>query len=134
MYNLKKVFGIISFETGIIKVLVLDATNKNQPKYLFYDKLDLEYSHDFSDIVNTKNVEEAVNTLTQRADEFLGLTIQSYIINIPALNASITKQISPKFSVVGGHCSEELKYDLIDKIQLLNHDEENEYIANDIVS
>jgi hypothetical protein len=133
MYNLKKVFGIISFEEGAIKVLVLDSANKEQPKYLFYDKIDLEYSYDFSNIVNTENIEKAISKLTRRADEFIGLVVSNYIINIPALNANPIRKISPNFPVIEGYCSEQLKYGLIDKVSLLNQDAENICIANDII-
>ena len=91
MYSLKKVFGIISFETRHIKIIVVDTSN-NELNCLYYKKINyLGYN-----INNKLNYfDDTKSILTKeliKVDKFIGIKVKRYILDIPNLPISFTNQ------------------------------------------
>jgi hypothetical protein len=133
MFNLKKIFATISFEQNSIKVLVLDNTD-DKLQYLFFDKVDLEYSYDFSNIVSTHKIDNALKTLTVKVDNFIGMTINRYIVNIPFLNVEKNKYTSEKYDIENIVCNDLLKYKLLDNILIKDSEGDNVSFSTDIIN
>ncbi|MDR2821486.1 MAG: hypothetical protein LBV53_00845 [Mycoplasmataceae bacterium] len=133
MFNLKKIFATISFEQNCIKVLVLDNTDAKL-QYLFFDKVELDYSYDFSNIVNTHKIDSALKMLTTKVDNFIGMTINRYIVNIPFLNVEKNKYTSEIYDIENNICNDELKYKLLDSITIKDSEGDNVSFSTDIIN
>lgn len=91
MYSLKNVFGIISFETKYIKIAVAEIS-KHETHCLYFKKISYPgYNINFklNDFNGTKTV--LTNELI-KVDSFIGIKVKRYILNIPNLPISMTRQ------------------------------------------
>ena len=92
MYSLRNVFGIISFETKYIKIAVAEVS-KHETHCLYFKKIaypGYDINFKLNDFNGTKNI--LTNELI-KADSFIGIKVKRYILNIPNLPISMTKQV-----------------------------------------
>ncbi len=91
MYKLKKVFGVISFETRYIKIIIVDASN-NDLHCLYFKKViysGCDMNGKLNDILGTRRI--LISELI-KVDKFIGNKVKRYILNISNLQISMTNQ------------------------------------------
>jgi hypothetical protein len=96
MYFLKRVYAILSFENNRIKLLVLERQNDKQ-NCLYFNEIKLEYLDNNYKFFNATELQKSVQKLTKSADEFLGINIKRYILNIGYLPLKTNASASPTF-------------------------------------
>jgi hypothetical protein len=120
MYNLKKIIGIVSFEENKIKLSIIDVKNINEPRYLYFDSREVNYTCDFSSTIDMNEVRVKVIELITNADDFSGIIVKRYVINIPFLKINVQNFKSPNFNILSGYCDKDFKNELFTKTKISN--------------
>jgi hypothetical protein len=115
MYQLKKVYGVISFEDAKIKLVVLEK-NVQRTNCLYYDECKIIYTDNEFNLINVEALKEALNNLVRNADAFIGRSLKRYVINIPCLPTISVCSQSPQFLVFKQYLDENKYQNLINKI------------------
>ena len=91
MYNLKKVFGIISFEANHIKILVVENASGTQHCLYFKKVVYPGYNENFK-LNNYKATKQILNNELLKADMFIGAKVKRYLLDIPNLPINMINQ------------------------------------------
>ena len=91
MYNLKKVFGIISFEANHIKILVVENASGTQHCLYFKKVVYPGYNENFK-LNNYKATKQILNNELLKADMFIGAKVKRYLLDIPNLPINTINQ------------------------------------------
>ena len=91
MYNLKKVFGVISFEAKYIKILVVENATGIQHCLYFKKIIYPGYGENFrlNDFRVTKRI---LNAELLKVDKFIGAKVKRYLLDIPNLPINMIYQ------------------------------------------
>jgi hypothetical protein len=100
MFNLKQVYAILNFEKSKIKLLVVEK-KVNKINCLYYDEISHTYLNDDIQFINANDLRERLLKMTKLADNFMGVNIKRYIVNISCLPLQIKSKTSPKFLTFG---------------------------------
>lgn len=99
MYNLKNVYGVISFNKSRVNVLVVEKAINGKINCLFFDYLDINYLNDKLEFINKDLLRDKLLELLTKADEFFGVIVKRYIINVSYLPVRVVKNISKDFEL-----------------------------------
>jgi hypothetical protein len=119
MFNLKKVFAILSFEENIVKLVILE-NNKGKTNCIFYKQVNVEYDNTFADIDRCAKLNKILVNLTIEADKFIGINVKKYIINVSDIDVRIDTNISPVFKILNNIVMFDSKKNYLNKIQLID--------------
>ena len=82
MYSLKKVSGIISFETRHIKIIVVDTSN-NELNCLYYKKINY-FGYNINNKLNYFDDTKSILTKELiKVDKFIGIKVKRNNLDIP---------------------------------------------------
>lgn len=98
MFNLKQVYANINFERSKIKLLIVEKTAQ-KINCLYYSEINQIYLDDDMHFINIGELHNKLIDLIKAADDFMGVNIKRYIVNISCLPLSIKFNVSPKFLV-----------------------------------
>ena len=91
MFNLKKVFGIISFEANHIKILVVE--NASGIQHCLYFKKVAYPGHNENFKLNDHDVTKRIlNIELLKVDKFIGAKVKRYLLDIPNLPINMIYQ------------------------------------------
>jgi len=127
MYKIGKVNKVISFEDGVVKLLVSEKTNGVYHE-LFFKKVNVEYDSTFKNVIHLTILKQAIYQLIKSADKFLGLSINSYDLSIPNLPTMVKNYNSIEFDVVGGVCDIDNLKHISSLLKFTNNDEKTSII------
>jgi hypothetical protein len=122
MYKLKSVYATISFERNKINLLVVEHTAEHKTNCLYYNSIEHDYLDVNISFINHENLLDKLRTLVKGADNFLGINIKRYIVNISCLPIKSFQGHSPE-SLVFEALSEEHANNYISKLILAKRDE-----------
>jgi hypothetical protein len=125
MYKLKSVYATISFERNKINLLVVESAKDNKTNCLYYNSIEHNYLDQNISFTNYNTLVDKLRTLVKDADNFLGMNIKRYIVNISCLPIKSIQGRSPE-SLVFETLTEEHAHNYIDKLMLSKRDE-NQY-------
>ncbi len=94
MYNLKKIYGVISFGFDSVKIAIFDAF-ENTKHCLFYTSEKLPINPYTDNIEKTKNI---LTTKLLDIDKFIGIQIKRYLICIEDLSMNINIKTSDELN------------------------------------
>jgi hypothetical protein len=98
MFNLKQVYANIDFERSKIKLLIVEKTAK-KTNCLYYNEIVQDYLDDQMRFINISELHSKLVKLIKDADDFIGINVKRYIVNIACLPLNIKFYSSPKFLV-----------------------------------
>jgi len=122
MYRIGKVNKVLSFEDGVVKLLISEKTDGVYHE-LFFKKINVEYDSTFKNVIHLTIFKQAIYQLIKSADKFLGLSINSYDLSIPNLATMVKNYISPEFDVIGGICDIDNLKNINSLLEFTNNDE-----------
>jgi hypothetical protein len=96
MFNLKQVYAVLNFDRSKIKLLVIERTSE-KINCIYYDETSLTYLDDKINFINASELNDKLVNLIKAADNFMGINIKRYIINISCLPIDMKLKNSPKF-------------------------------------
>jgi hypothetical protein len=96
MFNLKQVYANINFERSKIKLLIVEKTAQ-KTNCLYYNEINQTYLDDNMRFVNIGDLHDKLVNLIKGADDFMGINVKRYIVNISCLPLDIKFNVSPKF-------------------------------------
>jgi hypothetical protein len=127
MFNLNKVYGIISLEKTNVTLVVFDVAS-SQKHCLFYKSVELKNSSNFSNLINETEISEVVNDLCYKADEFTGMNIKRYIINIPSLSLNKISCKSPGFKLITPYVDDDSRQNYDNMIDMLSSNKDDKVV------
>lgn len=99
MFNLKNVYGVLSFSRTRINLLVVERSTTGKNNCLFYDFVDLDYLTETNEFKNREVLVDKIVHLLTKADKFIGIVVKRYIFNVTYLPIRVVKNISKDFSI-----------------------------------
>ena len=130
MYNLKSVYGIISFDKTKVNVLVVEKTNTEKINCLFYDYEELDYLDENLEFKDRVDLTSKILNLLTKADNFIGTIVKRYIVNISFLPIRIIRNTSNTFSLVSNQVLTAGEYkNLIKQISVLDNSQNEQIIS-----
>jgi len=85
MFKLRNIYAVISFEKTSIEILVCEKNN-SQMHCLYQNSIkNLNYLDDNGNFINNSELLIKLQNLITSADNFIGLNITKYIVNLPNL-------------------------------------------------
>lgn len=103
MYNLKNVYGVISFNKSRIKVLVVERAESGKVNCLYNNCVSLNYLNANNQFINKEELSKTLLNMLTKADEFIGIVVKRYIVNISYMPVEIVKNISTDHEVKVNH-------------------------------
>lgn len=103
MYNLKNVYGVISFNKSRIKVLVVERAESGKVNCLYNNCVSLNYLNANNQFINKEELSKTLLNMLTKADEFIGIVVKRYIVNISYMPVEIIKNISTDHEVKIDH-------------------------------
>jgi cell division ATPase FtsA len=125
MYKLKSVYATISFERNKINLLVVEHAKNDKINCLYYNSVEHNYLDENISFINYDHLVDKLRTLVRGADNFLGINIKRYIVNISCLPIKSIQGRSPE-SLVFDTLTEEHLHNYVNKLTLAKRDE-NQY-------
>jgi cell division ATPase FtsA len=125
MYKLKSVYATISFERNKINLLVVERAKDDKIHCLYFNSVEHDYLDNNISFINFQNLVDKLRTLLRNADNFLGINIKRYIINISCLPIQTIQGRSPE-SLVFETLTEEHAHNYVNKLLLAKRNE-NQY-------
>ena len=99
MYNLKIVYGVISFNKSRIKVLVVERADSGKINCLYNNCISLNYLNANNEFINKEELSKTLLNILTKADEFIGIVVKRYIVNISYMPIEIVKNISVDYEI-----------------------------------
>lgn len=121
MFNLKQVYATINFERSKIKILIVEKTVQ-KTNCLYYDEICLTYLDENMHFINIGELHNKLTKLIKAADNFMGVNVKRYIVNIACLPLNIKFCTSAKFLVFDQILTWDHYNNYINKIKKLNSD------------
>lgn len=127
MFNLKQVYANINFERSKVKLLIVEKT-AHKVNCLYYNEIKQVYLDENMRFINVNELHKKLVDLIKEADDFMGINVKRYIVNISCLPLKMKFNTSPKFLafdqvLTWNHCN-----NYINKIKNVNSNNDEQIL------